>query len=194
MDTIAEIDQALFLWLNGQHTPWLDPVMSLVSGKWPWAPLYALLCWLFVRRYRWHAVPLLLCVGLAIALADQITSGFMKPFFERLRPSRDPALEGLVHVVNGYRGGKYGFASSHAANAFALAAAAYWWLRPTDQWVWALWPWAVIVAYSRVYLGVHYPGDIMVGAAIGAMAGWGVAKWVFPWASRHFGRLANKPR
>jgi undecaprenyl-diphosphatase len=96
----------------------------------------------------------------------------MKPFFARLRPSREPSLEGLVHLVNGYTGGKYGFASSHAANTFATAF--FFWLLFKDRyrWVWVLFVWAVVMTYTRIYLGAHYPGDILVGMLIGLGAAW----------------------
>jgi undecaprenyl-diphosphatase len=96
----------------------------------------------------------------------------MKPFFLRLRPSRDPALEGLVHIVNGYKGGKFGFASSHAANTFAVAVFVWHLLKVHFRYVGVLFFWAAFVAYSRIYLGVHYPGDVIVGVVIGSLIGW----------------------
>jgi undecaprenyl-diphosphatase len=104
--------------------------------------------------------------------ADQITTTGMKPFFKRLRPSRDPALKELVHTVNGYKGGKYGFASSHAANTMGIAF--FFWLLFANRyrWIWILFIWATVVSYSRIYLGVHFPGDILVGMLIGILSGY----------------------
>lgn len=109
--------------------------------------------------------------GLTILLADQITSSIMKPYFARLRPSHDPALNGLLHLVNGYKGGLYGFASGHAANTFGIAT--FFWLlfRSRYNWIGLLFLWAVAVTYTRLYLGVHYPSDILVGGTIGILSG-----------------------
>jgi undecaprenyl-diphosphatase len=96
----------------------------------------------------------------------------MKPFFKRLRPSRDPALKELVHTVNGYKNGKYGFASRHAANTMGIAF--FFWLLFANRyrWIWILFIWATVVSYSRIYLGVHFPGDILVGMLIGILSGY----------------------
>jgi undecaprenyl-diphosphatase len=126
-------------------------------------------------------------IAVAILLTDRITSGFMKPFFERLRPSREPSLEGLVHLVKDsagkiYTGGKFGFASSHAANTFATAI--FFWLvfRHRYRWMWVLFVWAFVMTYTRIYLGAHYPGDILVGLLIGLACGWfgyKVQQWIW---------------
>jgi undecaprenyl-diphosphatase len=91
----------------------------------------------------------------------------MKPYFGRLRPSHDPALDGLVHIVNDYRGGLYSFASSHAANAFGVSFFLWLTVRKSLGWIWIMFIWATIFSYSRIYLGVHYPADIVVGALLG---------------------------
>lgn len=173
METLIELDKSLFFFLNGLHAPWLDMVMYYASETWTWVPLYAFLLALIIRTWGWETLWWLLAVAIAVTLADQITSGFMKPFFERYRPSRDPdIMEGLVHVVNDYRGGRFGFASSHAANSFGIATTLYLVLRRHYRYTGWLFVFAAFVSYSRIYLGVHYPGDILVGGAIGAAAGW----------------------
>jgi len=100
----------------------------------------------------------------------------MKPFFERFRPSKDPELQHLVHIVNEYRGGRFGFASSHAGNSFALAIFIFQIFKERYGWVKWMFLWAAVVSYSRIYLGVHYPGDIIVGASIGLLMGWMFSK------------------
>jgi len=114
MTKILEWDEQLFLWMNSFHSPWLDPVMLLITKTAFWMPLYVVLLYLIFTHYKKEGWLILAGIGLAILLSDQITSTLMKPLFERLRPSQEPALQGFVHIVNGYRGGLYGFASSHA--------------------------------------------------------------------------------
>lgn len=171
MEQLLEWDRSLFFFFNGLHTPWLDPVMYYVSKTLTSLPLYLLLLYFIIKFYKKDSWIVLLGIAVAILLADQITSGFMKPFFERFRPSRDPELDGLVHVVNGYRGGKFGFASSHAANTFATAVFMWLLFRMELRWIGLLFVWAVVVSYTRIYLGVHYPGDIVVGGFIGILCG-----------------------
>ncbi len=175
IESLIELDKSLFFFFNGLHSPWLDSVMFWISDKKIWIPFYVLLAAWLIKNYKWHAIIYLLAIGLAITCTDQFISGFMKDFFQRWRPSRDPSLEGLVHLVNDYRGGKYGFASSHAGNAFALAIF-FFMLWRDHKWAWLLFVWAFVVAYSRVYLGVHYPGDILTGALIGLFFGYTFVK------------------
>ena len=105
----------------------------------------------------------------------------MKPYFARLRPSREPTLEGLIHLVEGYKGGQFGFASSHAANTFGLATFFYLAFGKTKRWVVWLFVWAAFMTYTRIYLGVHYPGDILVGSIVGvvsAFVGFKLSNWL----------------
>ncbi len=171
MDWIINFDKELLLTLNGIHTPFFDYFMFTISGKEVWLLLYLTIIAVIGNKYGWkQGGAIVLAMILTIVLSDQITSGIMKPFFERFRPSRDPDLSNLVHIVNNYRGGKYGFASSHAANTFALAVFSILFFKHKPLAVFMLF-WAVMVSYSRIYLGVHYTGDILVGAIIGATVG-----------------------
>lgn len=172
IEFLKEIDTKLLLFLNQFHTSWLDAVMFLMTKILFWLPIYAFLTFLIFKNYKKHGWLVLAGALLAILLSDQITSTFMKPFFARLRPSHDPSLEGIVHLVNGYRGGLYGFASGHAATTFAVASFVWLSLRPFYRWMGLVFLWAAVMTYTRIYLGVHYPGDILTGASIGFLCGW----------------------
>ena len=168
IDWLKQHDQEVFLWLNGLHASWLDAPMALITGRGLWIPFYVLLVLWLIYKQRQQAVWSILFIAAAVALSDQLTSSLMKPFFERLRPCHDPVISHLVHTVAGC-GGKYGFASSHAANTFALATAVTF-LHPGKTWLQVLITcWALLVSYSRIYVGVHYPGDLIAGALIGVV-------------------------
>jgi undecaprenyl-diphosphatase len=171
METIKYWDEQLFLYLNGQHQDWLDPFVDTLTGKLIWIPLYAFFIYLIIKHFNKGSVWILAGIGLAILMADQTASGFMKPFFERLRPCHDPRWEGLMFNYGGC-GGMYGFVSSHAANTFALAIYLNLLFRDRLKGFGWLYLWAVVISYTRIYLGVHYPLDIVVGALVGLLSGW----------------------
>ncbi len=180
MDDILQWDKDLFLWLNGFHTPWLDPVMLLITKTAFWIPFFLLLVYLIFKNYGKEGWLILAGAGLAILLADRITTGLMKPFFGRLRPSHDPGLQELVHTVGGYKGGLHGFASSHAANTFAVAMMMWLVFKDIYGWIGFIFIWALLMGYTRIYLGVHYPGDIIVGSLIGLMSS-ALGYWFYRW-------------
>ena len=168
-------DHQLFLFLNGLHVGWLDPVMTFISSETGWIPFYAVLVFLVFYKYRWKGLWVLLGVAVLITCSDQISASVFKPIFHRLRPCYDPLIEDLVHLPKGKPGGHYGFISSHAANTFALASFIYMTMRQHYKKIgWVMFSWATLVSYSRIYMGVHFPGDIICGAAVGMIIGFGI--------------------
>lgn len=174
LNTLLQWDNQLFLFLNGLHSPFWDSVMVFVSGKFTWIPLYLLLVYFIYRKHGVKTLWWLLAIAIVVTAADQITSGIFKNGFQRLRPCHNPDLQGIIHIV-GRCGGKFGFASSHAANTFGVAVFLSFLYK--NRWATlGLLFWAAFVSYSRIYLGVHYPGDVICGAIIGA--GVGIAVWL----------------
>ncbi len=164
-----QLDTDLFLWLNSLHNSTLDPIMEWISGRNSWIPLYVLIIGLLVWRYKSKSVAILIAVILSVVLSDQICSSFFKPLVQRLRPCHEPAIQHLVHVV-GNCGGQFGFCSSHAANSFTLAMSLLLLIGKDYAWVKILFVWAIIISYSRIYVGVHYPLDVLAGAGVGVMS------------------------
>ena len=184
MDYLIHIDQQWLLAINGWHSEWADMLMWYISKSTTWLPLYALLVGLIVYRFGILSPSLcregrsgssllrvlIILAGFAVAVgvSDFVSSGIIKPWVCRLRPTHEPALAGMLHLVNGYTGGLYGFVSSHAANTMACALLFALLYRNKYATV-GLMLWVALHCYSRMYLGVHYPADIIGGLAIGAL-------------------------
>ena len=181
LEQLLHIDTEILLAINGWHAPWADTLMWIISAKTTWIPLYLLLVGLLVWRYRkptlttvkWlEKVPvcvvMIVVIVLAVGAADFIASGILKDLVARPRPTRVPELEGLLHLVNNYRSGQYGFVSSHAANTMAcgLLFSLIWRKKIATI---GLMLWVAMNCYSRMYLGVHYPLDIIGGLLVGAL-------------------------
>lgn len=179
---ILELDKHLFLFINGLGYPYLDQFMIWMSDKYIWFPLYALLIYYLYRKNGWSFYQPVLALVVIIVITDRFTSGFMKPFFERYRPCHDPEINYLLTSLK-HCGGLYGFASSHAANTFGLAF--FFYIREKSTLGIALLIWASIVSYSRIYLGSHYPGDVVAGALVGLLAAW-LIHFLLTYLQRHF--------
>jgi undecaprenyl-diphosphatase len=169
IESIKDWDEKAFLWLNSFHSDGLDPIVLQLTQTITWIPLYLLLLYLIYRKDPKNTALVIGGVMLTILLADQVSSGLMKPYFERLRPCHDPKWEGLLHLY-GRCGGLYGFVSSHAANTFGMATFLTLILRKKQKGIYWLFLYAVVVSFTRIYLGVHYPLDVFFGALIGVLS------------------------
>lgn len=180
IEYLDELDANALLAINGLNDAFQDMFWWMVSAKWASLLLLLALLWILMHQNRRHALLVLAMLVLAIVLADQVSSGLIKHLVERLRPTHDPDLESMVHVINGYRGGMYGFVSSHAANSFAAVTLMSLVMRHRAVTI-SLLVWALLQCYSRMYLGVHYPGDILGGMLVGVVVGrlvWRLMCWI----------------
>ena len=168
------IDQQLFLFINSLNSPFFDQVMNILSGKLIWVPLYLTILVFLGIKYKRKFLIIIIFIILAATLADQ-SSVIVKNLVHRLRPCHEPSIMSIVHLVNGECGGVYGFVSSHATNTFDVALLSLSFIKKRWYSI-SIILWASIICYSRVYIGVHYPGDVLCGAILGSFIGWGTYK------------------
>ncbi len=174
IDWLEKIDIEFFFQLNGLHQPWLDQPMHYMTKAIFWLPVYFLIAYMIIKTYDWKVfLWSLLGIVVIVTLCDRISVELFKEVFKRYRPSRNVEYGHLVHIVNDYRGGLYSFVSSHATNFFGISSFVFLLVRKNFKKAapWLI-VWAGLISYTRVYLGVHYPSDILVGSLLGAFIGY----------------------
>lgn len=159
-------DTLLLKWINQHHSNELDALMIFFSNKFVWIPLYLYFIGILIYRFKKNAWKSILYLIVSVTISDQICSSILKPIIQRIRPCHEQSFQSWIHLAEGC-GGQFGFCSSHAANSFALAIGFYL-ITQNKTWLYILLGWAAIISYSRIYLGAHYPIDVIVGAGIGA--------------------------
>ena len=182
LDTLVSFDKQLLVFLNNCNSAFFDDFFYIFSGKFVWFLTAAAIIYVIIRTQKRDCWVVFLGLVLLIVLSDQISSTLIKPIFERLRPTREPTLEGLVHIVHNYRGGGFSFVSSHAANSFAFAVFTAL-LFKSRLYSAIILLWAFFTGYSRIYLGLHYPLDVFGGAILGVGIGYAVyflVRWYRP--------------
>ncbi len=182
-ESLKKSDTEFFLFINGKHNAFFDVIMYWASDKLFWIPFYAVLLFFLIKIYKKFSAYILLAIGITITLSDQIASGLIKKTVIRLRPSHEPSLVPFIHLSKAGPGGMYGFVSSHSANAFGLLIFLFLLLPSKYKWLkFVLLFWAILVSYSRIYNGVHYPSDVIGGAIVGILSGlttWAIFKIIF---------------
>lgn len=185
IEFLFRLDAGLLMRINAFNAPWLDEIMWVLSSKWINLPLAVLIFWILKSQFSWKKASLLFLMAIAVVvLADVISTQLFKDVFERLRPSHDPILGPQLHYYmigpdNPYLGGQFGFVSSHAANLAAMFVFIFPYLKSNRFIIYALALYVFLVSYSRVYLGVHYPTDVLCGALLGATIAWLLRRYLF---------------
>ncbi len=178
LNTLSQWDAELFLCLNGAHNSFWDFVMYWASDKVIWIPVYLIFLFLLWRKFKEKIWIIMVFAALLVFLSDQISVHLFKDIFQRPRPCHEPELMAWVHLVDGKCGGSFGFYSSHASNIWAVAVFVLSMLGNRN--ICLIIPiliWATLISYSRIYLGVHYPFDVLAGALAGSFLGWMIARF-----------------
>jgi undecaprenyl-diphosphatase len=183
MDELKQIDQSLLLFLNSFHNEFWDKAVTLFTSIEIWIPFYTLIIYVIIKTYKKNSIYILIGIVLAIVVSDQF-SGLIKNMVQRWRPTQDPVLGSLVHNVYN-RGGAYGFFSAHAANTFTMAIITAR-LFKNQIYTILIFTWAVLVSYTRIYIGLHYPGDILSGWIWGILTGLAIYQLMIFVQKRYF--------
>lgn len=171
LENLIQADRKAFLAINNAHDPIVDFVMYWATDKWIWIPFYVWIIYILIKTFGSRTMMLMLMIAVLITISDQ-TSVFIKDSVQRLRPCHDAYFNGMIHLVDNYCGGSYGFVSSHASNTMTFTFFITGILPVTQRWLKAeMFAFVLLVSYSRIYLGAHYPGDILGGWLLGSIIG-----------------------
>ena len=183
---LIDFDKQLLLWINGSQSLFIDQLASTLTHALTWVPLYLSLFYLVLKNNdRVQKILLVLAAaGLCVLIAGMVDDTIVKPTVARWRPTHDPQIGLLVDVVDGYRGGNYGFFSAHASNTFSITIF-FWWLVRSRLLTTSMVLWSLTNCWTRMYLGVHYPGDILVGLLWGAVTG-SLVYWIYKRVTRRY--------
>lgn len=184
LEKLIAADRQLFHSVNSCHADFLDQPIFWISSDWFWLPLYLLFILLIIKKLNKSAPVAIGIIFVAVLLSDQ-GANLLKRSIKRPRPSHDSMLASSVHTINDYKGGAYGFVSSHAANTFCVALLISNFLALSPIFVALVFFWATLVSYSRIYLGVHFPLDVVCGAFLGLFVG-SVSIEIWKWAKKRF--------
>lgn len=172
LEKINQVDQTVFFFLNGKHNPLWDVAMSLFTRTEMWSVFFLLIIYFVINKYKSKSILIFFFLALCIVFSDQF-SVLIKETVQRFRPSHDPSIQNMVHTVM-KKGGLFGFFSSHATNTFSVAMFLSLMFKNV-RFSYVIFIWAAFVSYTRIYLGLHYPGDIIIGILIGCLIGWGLS-------------------
>lgn len=167
LDWLKNIDSRFLILINSHHTPFLDFIMFWASDRFIWIPFYFFIVYVLYKKSGSQTWKILLAIGVLILLSDQL-SVVIKDYVMRYRPCHNLLLQSKIVLIDGNCGGKFGFVSSHAANSFALAAFLFFLIANKIKWLTVtLFLWSSLISYSRIYLGKHFPSDILGGWILG---------------------------
>lgn len=186
LQELIDVDKQLLLWFNGSQSLFLDSLVRTLTHATTWVPLYISLFWLVVKNNeRMQKILFILAAaGLCVLIAGTVDDTIVKPSIARWRPTHDPQIGLLVDIVDGYRGGRYGFFSAHASNTFSITIF-FWWLVRSRLLTISMVIWSLTNCWTRLYLGVHYPGDILVGLLWGGLTG-SFVFWIYRIVTRRY--------
>ncbi len=183
MDSLINLDKSIFFFLNSFHSSFWDVVMSLFTRTEYWLLLFIAIIYTIIKRFKTKTIIILVMIALVILVADQF-SGLIKDLVGRLRPTHDPSMQDMVHWVK-RKGGTFSFFSAHASNTFGVAMYLSL-LFKNKGFSFLIFSWALIASYTRIYLGLHFPSDIITGMAFGIILGWSVYRMNIWLDNRYF--------
>lgn len=176
---LIDYDKQLLLWFNGSQSLYLDALVRTLTNALTWVPFYLSLFYIVIKNNEnvQRILMILAAAGLCVLIAGTVDDAIVKPMVGRWRPTHDPQIGLLVDIVDDYRGGRFGFFSAHASNTFSIAIF-FWWLIRSRLLTTAMVLWSLTNCWTRLYLGVHFPGDILVGLLWGAITG-SLVYWLY---------------